>query len=434
MLNCAITFAQKENIKELINTAQYNFFEDYNFDNFEQTISQINEIDPDNGYSLIYKALNANDINETVNQYDQAIEKLKKDKNGQAIVYYLKGFIYEKEELYQKAIKIYDLSLNLKYNHNVLLNKIVCLEKLNRYQEAIEILEKIENPTAHDYNVISYCYLGLKDYQKSIEYLEKEIEMQSDPIEILNVKINMIEPLIGNGDYKRAIDNFVLAISNDFSFNENYFRNFLYCFFDNEEEYLIEQLNKYQIEGKNKIIYQNCVNQENIYKYALEEYLLNKSINACYYIANYFHKNRDYKQAIEWLETAREKATDTLTIDFWKAVYYYALKDNQQSKEIAQKIIEKEKAQENYIFISCCYAILGDKTNALEYINKLEENCLREKYFTYIIINDYPNAIKYLEEILENREMGIEYTKDDVKVFEEFYALPKVQELLKKYE
>jgi len=77
-----------------------------------------------------------------------------------------------------KALKIFNNILQKYQEDDILINKAVCLIKLNQFNEALECFDKIQdknNKKADIYALKGICYENLGENEKAIEYYNKSL-------------------------------------------------------------------------------------------------------------------------------------------------------------------------------------------------------------------------------------------------------------------
>ncbi|MGC1402893.1 MAG: YcaO-like family protein [Thermodesulfobacteriota bacterium] len=129
------------------------------------------------------------------------------------------GFAFERNGQPEEAMGYFEKALQLN-PRNIDLSSIychlgVCLKDLERYEQAIEFLDRAKTCNADQkeiYNVLGFCYFKLKEHHKAIEAFEKAIEI--DPgsgIDYANIGSNLREL----GFYSEAIKLYQMALELD---------------------------------------------------------------------------------------------------------------------------------------------------------------------------------------------------------------------------
>ena len=129
------------------------------------------------------------------------------------------GFALERNDQPEEAMGYFEKALQLN-PRDIDLSSIychlgVCLKDLERYEQAIEFLDRAKTCNADQkeiYNVLGFCYFKLKEHHKAIEAFEKAIEI--DPgsgIDYANIGSNLREL----GFYSEAIKLYQMALELD---------------------------------------------------------------------------------------------------------------------------------------------------------------------------------------------------------------------------
>ncbi|MGC1401795.1 MAG: YcaO-like family protein [Thermodesulfobacteriota bacterium] len=134
-------------------------------------------------------------------------------------VHFFLGFALERNEQPEEAMRYFNQALQ--WNpRDIDLSSIychigVCLKDLERYEQAIELLDKARTYNAGQkeiYNTLGFCYFKLKEHHKAIEAFERAIEI--DPgsgIDYANIGSNLREL----GFYSEAVNLFQMALEID---------------------------------------------------------------------------------------------------------------------------------------------------------------------------------------------------------------------------
>ncbi len=134
-------------------------------------------------------------------------------------VHFFLGFALERNEQPEEAMRYFNQALQ--WNpRDIDLSSIychigVCLKDLERYEQAIELLDKAKTYNAGQkeiYNTLGFCYFKLKEHHKAIEAFEQAIEI--DPgsgIDYANIGSNLREL----GFYSEAVNLFQMALEID---------------------------------------------------------------------------------------------------------------------------------------------------------------------------------------------------------------------------
>ena len=129
------------------------------------------------------------------------------------------GFALERNDQPEEAMGYFEKALQLN-PRDIDLSSIychlgVCLKDLERYEQAIEFLDRAKTCNADQkeiYNVLGFCYFKLKEHHKAIEAFERAIEI--DPgsgIDYANIGSNLREL----GFYSEAIKLYQMALELD---------------------------------------------------------------------------------------------------------------------------------------------------------------------------------------------------------------------------
>ena len=134
-------------------------------------------------------------------------------------VHFFLGFALERNEQPEEAMRYFNQALQ--WNpRDIDLSSIychigVCLKDLERYEQALEFLDKARTYNADQkeiYNTLGFCYFKLKEHHKAIEAFERAIEI--DPgsgIDYANIGANLREL----GFLSEAVNLFQMALEID---------------------------------------------------------------------------------------------------------------------------------------------------------------------------------------------------------------------------
>ncbi len=134
-------------------------------------------------------------------------------------VHFFLGFALERNEQPEEAIKYFNQALQWNPREidlsSIYCHVGVCLKDLERYEQALEFLDKARTYNAGQkeiYNAMGFCYFKLKEHHKAIEAFEKAVEI--DPgsgIDYANIGVNLREL----GFYPEALNLFQMALEID---------------------------------------------------------------------------------------------------------------------------------------------------------------------------------------------------------------------------
>ena len=163
----------------------------------------------------------------------------------------------DKEEEYQKIINLCTLKLEKDpLSKKALLLRANIYMKLQQYFLAEEDLKKIQNDillSSTVYFLLGCIYKNKKDYEKSIEYLSKSIELDSNNLNSLFLRGAVYNIM---GYYNEAINDYSIALKLDslLDSRKNIYKNITQIFENEKKEEKDEERKK------------NNLNDENIYK------------------------------------------------------------------------------------------------------------------------------------------------------------------------
>lgn len=112
-----------------------------------------------------------------------------------------KGISFGKKELYSEAVnQLKSISDDFKFSNRVKFRLGALNTKLKKFKEAISYYKKLEYVPKHEliyinkndiFNDLGICYLFLKDYSKSEQYLKKSYQNEKDTIKLIKKYANI---------------------------------------------------------------------------------------------------------------------------------------------------------------------------------------------------------------------------------------------------
>lgn len=118
---------------------------------------------------------------------------------------YLLGVLYEKQEMYEKAIHYLDAATEKKsVVYEIYLSKANCLLKLKRYEQVINILDNLIIQFPSDINILKLyanVSLFLKDYQKAEQYVSLVLQQNPSDLEFILFRAKIF---VETGEYLKA--------------------------------------------------------------------------------------------------------------------------------------------------------------------------------------------------------------------------------------
>ncbi len=190
---------------------------DHKYDKFH---SDYAEIEYYTAYGLIYQE--KNDLGKAEYAYLRAID-IDKSKASRAIMRLVST--YRIEEKYDEALKLI-ASSNLEHESRLLVEKGNILFLNHKPEEAIEVLEKINDSSLSKtslnvkYGLLGACYSDLGQYEKSEKYLKKVDDSKEYNIKIKSDYLMNIEYKKGN--YDKALEYLNLYLANGGSAEKRY--------------------------------------------------------------------------------------------------------------------------------------------------------------------------------------------------------------------
>ncbi|AGC78654.1 tetratricopeptide repeat protein [Nonlabens dokdonensis] len=267
------------------------FIFDNQFDEAENVLNELFEIEPNNAEIYIQKA----NIFSKTDRHSKSIELLKKAldlTHDQADVYNLIGMEFLFIEDYSNAKVNFMKCLELDdSDYSALYNIIYCFDFLNEHERAVDYLNLFldRNPYSEvAWHQVGKQYFDLKMYEKSLAAFEFAIISDDHFVGAYLEKGKVLEKL---GRYNEAIENYQITLKLDDPTSFAYLR-LGKCF---EKLGLDENAVKY---------FKQCVK---------EDPLLDKGWLS---IVNYYTKRLDFQNALSYIEKATEIDADNAL--YWK--------------------------------------------------------------------------------------------------------------------
>lgn len=138
-------------------------------------------------------------------QIEQSLLEALKIESDSVLCNYLLGVLYEKQEMFEKAIYYYDLATEKKsVVYEIYLSKAKCLLKLKKYEQVSNILDNLIIQYPSDINILKLyanVALLLKDYQKAEQYVSLVLQQNPSDLEFVLFRAKIFVEI---GEYLKA--------------------------------------------------------------------------------------------------------------------------------------------------------------------------------------------------------------------------------------
>ena len=408
-------------------------------DSANQIYEQIISLDPKNSDAYINKANNLNELGKNVeaeiclNTLENII-KNEEAENKQEIedkIRFIKGNIYQQKEEYEKSIELYNQILDKNNNENILINKGICLLKLNKLNEAndcFDILLKKENPPSQVLEAKAYILLEQKNYKEALNYYEKAIkanpdnennilgkakclEHLEDKNEIMNLVdnlkgVNKIEFLIKNNKIDEAENKInELLEKEEYKNNEdiNFLKGYILCYkddVDNAKEIFDKIIEK---DENNYLALYNCglILLNNNKDVEAKEYFIKclklapEFDKAKICLGNILINEKKFEEANKYYEEILQKDNTNEICLFNKAYLLYLRGYYSESCKICEELLKNNNENiQSKMLIGLCYFHLKEYDKAIEQFDFIHEkeaenfDCLYNKAICLLSKND----------------------------------------------
>ncbi len=305
-------------------------------------------------------------------------------KDSLSLSYYNKSYSYSKKGDFNNALAFIDKALSIdSLNNNYIMQKALVLSSNKQYDEAITVLDKIEEIGKETENSIILKSLILEEkgeIEESLAVLIVFCEYQPSKRLYTQIALSFFKY---NG-YDEAINYYYKALNIDPS----------------DETIRIDLASVLYSLGKE----QNNKNKKDESLRLLQEGLKLKDSNILkFFIAQYYHEEKEYDRAIEILNNIIEKEAKAKYIKYRAEILQKDNKDYQSYNDYL-KLLELDECNSEYYskILSYLYKI-KDYKKVVEYTElaiKCDEKNLKyfiEGLFTsYFFLGDDENGKKYL--------------------------------------
>ncbi len=403
--------------------------------NYEGALLQINkalEIEPKNIYNIMTKAKYLKYLERYSESIDLFRSVQKEESNYRLYAYNEEGLVYLKQDKYDEAIKTFEEVIRIDPQTTFgYLNIADCYYYMKNYEKAIEYYEKQLEFTeeGHIYTSLGLSYSYSNNTEKEREYYQKSIEVDPDYAYAYN---NMGYLSYLERRYDEAIEFYNTAIEkNKYILSAHRYLGYSYRAkrdFEKAIEIYNEALNVFTegrdrrlvIEDKAYVYFFTDRFNESIavFKKALDENLESGYIYDM--IGTAYYNLRDYKNALKYFNDGLKKFEnyEDLSIsmgdyyfkierDFKKALEYYLKATSSDNKDyrhllklaVCQEKLASKKAESNYKLA----------LELLEETFKKEDEPERACYYVaygniYLGLNDYEKALEYFNLAIERAQ------------------------------
>lgn len=233
---------------------------------------------------------------------------------------------------------------------------------LNKNEEALDmfnkwlLIEPEEKEKIYIYKQISITYYILKQYDKSLEYCDKILEIDENNVDALDRKSDIYNAL---EKYNEAI----YCCDKSIDINASLAHSYL-----SKAEAL------YNL-GRYKEAMDNCYTVDNIYPYFIKSYLI--QIKILYYVS-------EYEQAMEIVNKVEEWGVDYGEITLYKARILEAMNKVKEAIDVYLSIIDKDTENDLvYYYYACLCNDIGNYDDAIYYVNKSMD--LKDDVYKYYL-------------------------------------------------
>ena len=413
----------------LYNDIAVNFVRLEQFDKAIEYYTKEIEINPDNyiGYqNRAYRYLNLKNYEKAEVDFTKAIELDSENDEH----YYRRGYFYSYDlEDYEKAITDFTKAIELDpKNPENYFRRADAFRSNEQYNQALSDYLKAEEldkdkslaKTIGLYNDIAVNFVNLEQFDKSIEYYTKEIEI--NPNDYLGYRNRALRYSYLK-DYKKAEVDFTKAIELDSENDQNYYARGEFYSYDLEDyEKAITDFDKaIELNPSASNIYERANNRYNLnnYELAISDYLraleldVDEKVSKNEYLLNglamSYKKLGNLDNAIIYLKKEIEISPNYNLGYRNLGDIYVELREFDKARQIYKNLIsiDENKAQ-NYFFRALFF--MNDVEDYLSAFSDLSKAIDLEKdnskyYFTRAQLNvknkDFENAIKDFEKTLE---------------------------------
>lgn len=305
-----------------------------------------------------------------------------------------KSLLIESISMYRKALLFNEQTLRISNNLGLVLRDLAISENNDEklYEESISIFRNAskifpENESVHyNFGIVLYGYAGIKDdsklFEESLENFEKTIEINPESYEGYN-NCGIAQTIVAKNKndiklFEKGFDYFKKAISIEPQNSRAFFNwgNAISLLAEIKTDAILfyESIDMY------KQALRTSKNDDEIYsQLALSELnvgIINKSE------FNYWDSFSNFEQALE-INTTNANALNNWSFGLLR--YSYLLETEEERKITLLEGLEKGKKAyslgENPYNLSCIYAVLNDKENALKYLKEtLERKLIQTNY------------------------------------------------------
>lgn len=345
--------------------------------------------------------------------------EIKKNPKDHKYLFYL-GNEYMAMKQYDKALKEYEkvhlnLNKNSSYGHHLIIRMAMCLEYLNKYEEALNIIEEGLDiyPEFVDIEFQrGKIYKSRNEYDKAIQSLKRCIEIGKSPthIEVANdchtyrAKTMLADIYYEQGEYKKSLE----YINESIMYNKDlsillYKAGAIFNKMYEDKHVLASNLCRYfkTIDNiPNLLLIINILIEERAYDVALEYIekgeLVDKNEANLKFLKGkvLFYKNK-YEESFSELK--------------------YLIESNYNNSDNLLKYIKQESIL--YYFLSGIILSKDKATEAVRYINKIESNFTTDAYneMYNIIYNNQKKESKIEKRDAQSSLRFTKYMIDELK-------------------
>ena len=355
-------------------------------------------------------ASDCEDLNDSISYFNDILNV---DKNN-VVVLKLLYESYIKLEYYEKSLEIINRILKINESEDVLVDKIIVLNNLSRYDEAYYLLNKVSSV---DVNLKFIILSKLKDYDEAIKYIN-EVDETNEDVLISKLNVNFY---FGNyNDVLNSVDN-ILKNNND-NIDLLLFKANSLCKLEKYNESIIAYNSILRVDDRNIAALKGksyCLFKLNKYYDALDIYdelieldddvsILEKRAISLYNIDEKLEALDDFEKVVKSDESRinhfKKEYIDSLIIkgnvenennSFNEAIIYF------------EKVLALDLKNIDALYGKLySYSMLNNDNQIINISNeilqlKMDEDVLSKKAISLLNINDYINSINCFEELFD---------------------------------
>ena len=312
---------------------------------------------------------------------------------------------------YEKSLEYINIAISIKpLNGDYLFHKIKVLVEMEKYEEALKVLDTMENMYRNDPEIYSYkslCYYSIEDYQNSIKYADLSIAIDHNNGTAYYIKAISLKKLRRFNEAEKLLETCLKLDITDSDAHSELAR--IYLDVGQEKKALSEAKLAIKYDKENEDAYDTLLS---IFEFDDEpENYIETVIQA---VANtgelkYMHKLNDFLKAWGLQKTGEEMYNGYIELNPDVPFFYDLLADiliSEGRKDEAYSTYRKILKNGDIFTYKLWFDFLmenGEYEDAVEEIKRFgmeDEEILISLYFAYDGLEDYENALKNAEKIL----------------------------------